>query len=77
MIHQPIKLPPPSRHPMAQPAPDGWLRDLVLHARTPAVRDRLDVAIYVAAVRLRRMEKHHRDEADALLETYRTALGLQ
>ncbi|MGI4765279.1 MAG: hypothetical protein ACRYGP_09500 [Janthinobacterium lividum] len=49
MIHQPIKLPPPSRHPMAQPAPDGWLRDLVLHARTPAVRDRLDVAIYVAA----------------------------
>ncbi|MGI4948368.1 MAG: DUF2312 domain-containing protein, partial [Janthinobacterium lividum] len=28
-------------------------------------------------VRLRRMEKHHRDEADALLETYRTALGLQ
>lgn len=29
-----------------------------------------------AIVRLRRMEKHHRDEADALLETYRTALGL-
>jgi len=28
-------------------------------------------------VRLRRMEKHHRDEADALLETYRNALGLQ
>ena len=28
-------------------------------------------------VRLRRMEKHHRDEADALLETYRQALGLQ
>ena len=27
-------------------------------------------------VRLRRMEKHHRDEADALLETYRVALGL-
>jgi uncharacterized protein (UPF0335 family) len=27
-------------------------------------------------VRLRRMEKHHRDEADALLETYRNALGL-
>ena len=27
-------------------------------------------------VRLRRMEKHHRDEADALLETYRAALGL-
>lgn len=27
-------------------------------------------------VGLRRMEKHHRDEADALLETYRQALGL-
>ena len=27
-------------------------------------------------VRLRRMEKHARDEADALLETYRNALGL-
>ena len=29
-----------------------------------------------AIVRLRRMEKHARDEADALLETYRNALGL-
>ena len=29
-----------------------------------------------AIVRLRKMEKHARDEADALLETYRTALGL-
>jgi uncharacterized protein (UPF0335 family) len=27
-------------------------------------------------VRLRRMEKHARDERDALLETYRNALGL-
>ena len=27
-------------------------------------------------VRLRKMEKHHRDEADALLETYRQALGM-
>jgi len=27
-------------------------------------------------VRLRKMEKHARDEADALLETYRQALGL-
>ena len=27
-------------------------------------------------VALRRMEKHHRDEADALMETYRKALGL-
>lgn len=29
-----------------------------------------------AIVRLRKMEKHHRDEAEALLETYKTALGL-
>ena len=27
-------------------------------------------------VALRKMEKHHRDEADALMETYRQALGL-
>lgn len=27
-------------------------------------------------VRLRGMEKHHRDEAEALLETYKAALGL-
>jgi uncharacterized protein (UPF0335 family) len=27
-------------------------------------------------VRLRKMEKHVRDEAEALLETYKTALGL-
>ncbi len=29
-----------------------------------------------AIVRLRKMEKHVRDEAEALLETYKTALGL-
>ena len=29
-----------------------------------------------AIVRLRKMEKHHREEADALLETYKAALGL-
>ena len=29
-----------------------------------------------AIVRLRKMEKHARDEMDALLETYRSALGL-
>jgi uncharacterized protein (UPF0335 family) len=27
-------------------------------------------------VRLRKMEPHHRQEADALLETYRAALGM-
>jgi uncharacterized protein (UPF0335 family) len=30
-----------------------------------------------AIVRLRRMEKNARDEADALMETYRVALGLE
>ena len=29
-----------------------------------------------AIVRLRKMEKHHRDEAEALLDTYKAALGL-
>ena len=29
-----------------------------------------------AIIRLRKLEKHHRDEADALMETYRRALGL-
>jgi uncharacterized protein (UPF0335 family) len=35
-----------------------------------------DTKTMKAIVRLRKMEKHHRDEADALLETYRNALGL-
>jgi uncharacterized protein (UPF0335 family) len=35
-----------------------------------------DVKTMKAIVRLRKMEKHHRDEADMLLETYRNALGL-
>jgi uncharacterized protein (UPF0335 family) len=35
-----------------------------------------DVKTMRTIVRLRRMEKHHRDEADMLLETYRQALGL-
>ena len=35
-----------------------------------------DAKIVKQIVRLRKMEKNARDEADALLETYRTALGL-
>lgn len=35
-----------------------------------------DVKTMREIVRLRGMEKHHRDEADALLETYKAALGL-
>ncbi|MCH4892028.1 MULTISPECIES: DUF2312 domain-containing protein [unclassified Sphingomonas] len=35
-----------------------------------------DVKTMRQIIRLRRMEKHHRDEAEALLETYKAALGL-
>lgn len=28
-------------------------------------------------IRLRKMEKHHRDEAEMLIETYKAALGLK
>ncbi len=35
-----------------------------------------DVKTMKAIIRLRRMEKHHRDEADMLLDTYKTAIGL-
>lgn len=35
-----------------------------------------DVKTIRQIVRLRRMEKHVREEADALLETYKAALGL-
>ena len=35
-----------------------------------------DVKTMRAIIRLRKMEKHHRDEAEALLETYKAALGL-
>lgn len=35
-----------------------------------------DVKTIRAIVKLRKMEKHHRDEADMLLETYKLALGM-
>ncbi|MFD1034122.1 DUF2312 domain-containing protein [Sphingomonas hankookensis] len=35
-----------------------------------------DVKTMRTIIRLRRLEKHHRDEADMLLETYKTALGI-
>ncbi|CAA9518463.1 MAG: FIG00451076: hypothetical protein [uncultured Sphingomonadaceae bacterium] len=35
-----------------------------------------DIKTMRTIVRLRGMEKHHRDEAEALLETYKAALGL-
>jgi len=35
-----------------------------------------DVKTMRTIIRLRKMEKHHRDEAEMLLETYKAALGL-
>jgi uncharacterized protein (UPF0335 family) len=35
-----------------------------------------DVKTIRTVIRLRKMEKHHRDEAEILLETYKQALGL-
>ncbi|UIJ46437.1 DUF2312 domain-containing protein [Sphingomonas cannabina] len=35
-----------------------------------------DVKTIRTIIKLRKMEKHHRDEAEALLETYKAALGL-
>lgn len=35
-----------------------------------------DVKTMRKIISLRRMEKHHRDEADAMLETYRASLGI-
>ena len=42
-----------------------------------AMANGYDTKTMRSIVRLRRMEKNARDEADALLETYRVALGLQ
>lgn len=36
-----------------------------------------DTAAMRAVVRLRKMEKHARDEMEALVDTYKAALGLQ
>jgi uncharacterized protein (UPF0335 family) len=35
-----------------------------------------DVTTMRTIVRLRKMEKHHRDEAEAMLEMYKSVLGL-
>jgi len=48
------------------------VKDVYLEAKSQGY----DTKTMRSIVRLRRMEKNARDEADALLETYRTALGL-
>ena len=48
------------------------IRDVFAEAKA----DGFDPRTMRAVIRLRRMEKHHRDEAEALLDTYKAALGL-
>jgi len=48
------------------------IRDVYAEAKSNGY----DAKTMRAIVKLRRMEKHHRDEAEALLETYKAALGL-
>ncbi|MFT3977633.1 MAG: DUF2312 domain-containing protein [Sphingomonas bacterium] len=48
------------------------IRDVYNEAKSTG----FDAKTIRAIVRLRKMEKHARDEADALLETYRQALGM-
>jgi uncharacterized protein (UPF0335 family) len=52
------------------------LQDDIKDTYAEAKSTGFDVKTMRTIVRLRRMEKHHRDEADALLETYRQALGI-
>ena len=61
---------------MGLPDPDAnaRLRAAIIAARAQSMpKDNIQRAI----VRLRKMETHARQEADALLETYRSALGLE
>ncbi|QKR98696.1 DUF2312 domain-containing protein [Sphingomonas sp. CL5.1] len=48
------------------------IRDVYSEAKSTG----FDTKTIRAIIRLRKMEKHARDEADALLETYRNALGM-
>ena len=49
------------------------IRDVYLEAKGQGY----DTKTMRAIIRLRRMEKNARDEAEALLETYKSALGLR
>ena len=48
------------------------IKDVYLEAKSQGY----DAKTMRAIVRLRKMEKHARDEAEALLETYKAALGI-
>ncbi|MCE7797752.1 DUF2312 domain-containing protein [Sphingobium sufflavum] len=49
------------------------IKDVYLEAKATGY----DVKTIRAVVRLRKLEKHVRQEAEALLETYKNALGLE
>lgn len=49
------------------------VKDTYLEAKATG----FDIKTIRAVVRLRRLEKHVRQEAEALLETYKNALGLE
>jgi len=49
------------------------LKDVYLEAKSTGY----DVKTMRAIVRIRKLEKHVRQEAEALLETYKAALGLE
>ncbi|QIG80080.1 DUF2312 domain-containing protein [Stakelama tenebrarum] len=53
------------------------LQDDIKDVYNEAKSTGFDVRTMRQVVRLRKMEKHHRDEAEALLETYCAALGLR
>lgn len=48
------------------------IKDIYAEAKSTG----FDVKTMRAIIKLRRMEKHHRDEAEALLDTYKAAIGL-
>ncbi|MFV0625176.1 DUF2312 domain-containing protein [Sphingomonas sp. ac-8] len=50
----------------------GDIKDVYAEAKSTG----FDVKTMRTIIRLRRLEKHHRDEADMLLETYKNALGI-
>lgn len=49
------------------------IRDVYAEAKSTGY----DVKTMRAVVRLRKMEKHHRDEAEAMMELYLAALGMK
>jgi uncharacterized protein (UPF0335 family) len=52
------------------------ISDDIKDVYTEAKSNGYDTKTMRAIVRLRRMEKHYRDEAEMLLDTYKAALGL-